>query len=238
MNFTKNNMNKNIVTYLDRDMEVKNISERDFIKEFEDNIKKLFIELFHIYKDNLKYEDLLEYMKSFLLYYDTLQEKKINHIELKEQLKSIMDIVFRDEDVNEVIKNIKLNLQNNNKVKNKNIKNNASRIKKQKIALNEYYNPPENNNEDNKNLYNLKNKAFKENIKDKKKYKNIDEDYEENEEDNKDKLITKKIEKLIEEENKKNEILELESKKNEILELKSKNNTIIKKKKIKIVSED
>ena len=107
MNFTKNNMNKNIVTYLDRDMEVKNISERDFIKEFEDNIKKLFIELFHIYKDNLKYEDLLEYMKSFLLYYDTLQEKKINHIELKEQLKSIMDIVFRDEDVNEVIKNIK-----------------------------------------------------------------------------------------------------------------------------------
>ena len=177
-------------------------------------------------------------MKSFLLFYDILQEKKINHIELKEQLKSIMDIVFRDEDVNEVIKNIKLNLQNNNKVKNKNIKNNASRIKKQKIALNEYYNPPENNNEDNKNLYNLKNKAFKENIKDKKKYKNIDEDYEENEEDNKDKLITKKIEKLIEEENKKNEILELESKKNEILELKSKNNTIIKKKKIKIVSED
>jgi predicted ATP-dependent endonuclease of OLD family len=40
-NFTKNNLNKNIVTYLDRDMEIKQLSEKDFLKEFEENIKEL-----------------------------------------------------------------------------------------------------------------------------------------------------------------------------------------------------
>ena len=95
MNFTKNNMNKNIVTYLDRDLEVKQISERDFIKEFENNIKKLCIELFHIHKNDISLDNLIEYMKSFLLFYDILQEKKINHIELKEQLKSIMAFVMK-----------------------------------------------------------------------------------------------------------------------------------------------
>ena len=50
-------------------------------------------------------------MKRFLLFYDILQEKKINHIELKEQLKSIMDYVFRDEDINEVIRKINIDFK-------------------------------------------------------------------------------------------------------------------------------
>ena len=168
MNFTKNNMNKNIVTYLDCDMEVKQISEREFIKEFEENIKKLCIELFHIHKDDISLDNLIEYMKSFLLFYDTLQEKKINHIELKEQLKSIMDYVFRDEDINEVIRKIKVDLQNNKDLKSEYIKNNTSRLKIKNKRLNEYYSIPNKDNTDNKNLNRIKETAIDKNIKDKK----------------------------------------------------------------------
>ena len=67
MNFTKNNMNKNIVTYLTKDMKFKTLSEREFVKEFEKNIRKLCIELFYIHKNNLSVKQLIDYMKSLLL---------------------------------------------------------------------------------------------------------------------------------------------------------------------------
>ena len=168
MNFTKNNMNKNIVTYLSRDMEVKQISEREFIKEFEENIKKLCIELFHIHKNDISLNDLIDYMKSFLLYFDILQEKKINHIELKEQLKSIMDYVFRDENINEVIKKIKVELQNNEELKIQCLKNNNSRLKAQKQRLNEYYFLPNEDNKDEKHLCKVKDISFNQNTDDRK----------------------------------------------------------------------
>ena len=168
MNFTKNNMNKNIVTYLDRDLEVKQISEKDFIKEFENNIKKLCIELFHIHKNDISLDNLIEYMKSFLLFYDILQEKKINHIELKEQLKSIMDYVFRDEDINEVIRKIKIDLQNNKELKEQYAKQTTIRQKEQRKRLNEYYIAPHKDDTDNKNLCKIKDIAYKKNNEDRK----------------------------------------------------------------------
>ena len=168
MNFTKHNMNKNIVTYLSRDMEVKQISEREFIKEFENNIKNLCIELFHIHKNDISLDNLIEYMKSFLLFYDILEEKKINHIELKEQLKSIMDYVFRDEDINEVIRKIKIDLQNNKELKEQYTKHNNIRQKNQSKRLYEYYSEPSKYNKDNKNLCKIKELAFKKNTEDRK----------------------------------------------------------------------
>jgi hypothetical protein len=168
MNFTKNNMNKNIVTYLDSDMEVKQISEREFIKEFENNIKKLCIELFHNHKNDISLDNLIEYMKSFLLFYDILQEKKINHIELKEQLKSIMDYVFRDEDINEVIRKIKIDLETNKELKLQYVNNNIIRQKEQSKRLNEYYSVPDKDNKDKKNLYRVKEISFKKNTEDRK----------------------------------------------------------------------
>jgi len=67
MNFTKHNMNKNIITYLSRDMEVKDVSEEEFYKIFLNNIKKLCIELFCIHKANISLDDLITYMQGFLL---------------------------------------------------------------------------------------------------------------------------------------------------------------------------
>jgi hypothetical protein len=105
-------------------------------------------------------------MKSFLLFYDILQEKKINHIELKEQLKSIMDYVFRDEDINEVIRKIKSDLQNNKELKEHYEKNNIIRQKVQRKRLNEYYSAPSIDNKDNKNLYKIKDIALTKNKED------------------------------------------------------------------------
>jgi len=167
MNFTKNNMNKNIVTYLSRDMEVKHISEREFIKDFESNIKKLCIELFHIHKNNISLDDLIEYMKSFLLFFDMLQENKINRIEIKEQLKSIMDYVFRDENINDVIKKINIELQNN-EYKVQRLNNNIPRVTDEKIRLNEYYVLPNKDNKDKKHLCKIKDISLESNIEYKK----------------------------------------------------------------------
>jgi hypothetical protein len=168
MNFTKNNMNKNIVTYLDRDMEVKQISEREFIKDFEANIKKLCIELFHIHKNDISLDNLIEYMQSFLLFYDILNEKKNNHIEIKEQLKSIMDYVFRDENINELIRKIKIDLQNNKELKEQCKNNIIIRETVENKRLNEYYIAPTKDNKDKKNLYIVKELSFEKNTKDRK----------------------------------------------------------------------
>jgi len=163
MNFTKNNMNKNIVTYLDNDMEIKQISEREFIKDFQENINKLCIELFFIHKNELSLNNLIENMASFLSNND-LQDNKSNNIEIKEQLKSIMDNVYREKDINEVIKTIKTDLQNNKELKNQCINNNNIRIKKQNIRLDDYYCIPEDTNKDERNLYKVKNISLKKNI--------------------------------------------------------------------------
>jgi hypothetical protein len=199
MNFTKNNMNKNIVTYLSRDMEVKHISEREFIKDFEANIKKLCIELFHIHKNNISLDDLIEYMKSFLLFFDMLQENKINRIELKEQLKSIMDYVFRDENINEVIKQIHIDLQNNN-IREQNLKHNVPRLKDENVRLSEYYSLT---NKDKNNLCKVKDIAITKNIEDKTNIleKSIKTKYNKNLnniklENNKEKLITHIVAKI------------------------------------------
>jgi hypothetical protein len=179
MNFTKNNMNKNIVTYLDYNMELKQISEREFIKEFEHNIKKLCIELFHIHKNDISLDDLIEYMKSLLLFYDTIQENKINHSEIKEELKCLIDFVFRDKDINEVIRKIKLDLQNDKELRIYYEKNNSFRLREQKKRLNEYYFAPNANTTDTKNLYKIKELAIQKNIEDRKNIleKNLKDKY-------------------------------------------------------------
>ena len=175
MNFTKNNMNKNIVTYLTKDMKFKTLSEREFIKEFEKNIKKLCIELFYIHKNNLSVKQLIDYMKSLLLYYEMLSDtkSKLNRIDLKEQLKSIMDSVFRNEEIKVILNKVKKDLLNNPELKNKGIKKNVKRTQEQDKGLDEHDFIPKEDNTDEKNLNRIKEKAYTENLADSKKYAKI-----------------------------------------------------------------
>ena len=173
MNFTKYNMNKNIVTYLSRDMELKTLSEREFIKEFEKNIRKLCIELFYIHKNNLSVKDLIECMKSLLLYYEMISDTKpkINRIELKEQLKSIMESIFRNEEIKIILKKVQKDILNNPKLKTHCIKENIKRTKEQIKGLDEHDYKPKEDNKDDKNLNRIKEQAFLLNLEDSKKYR-------------------------------------------------------------------
>ena len=172
MNFTKYNMNKNIVTYLSRDMELKTLSEREFIKEFEKNIKKLCIELFYIHKNNLSVNDLIEYMKSLLLYYEMISDTKpkLNRIELKEQLKSVMESVFRNEEIKVILKTVEKEILTNPKVKINSIKKNIKRTLSQNEALDDHDYKPKEDNKDEKNLNRIREKAISANLEDSKKY--------------------------------------------------------------------
>ena len=172
MNFTKHNMNKSIITYLAKDMELKTLSEREFIKEFENNIRKLCIELFYIHKNNLSVNELIECMKSLLLYYERLSDSKskLTKIDLKEQLKSIMDSVFRNEDIKVILKQVEKDLLNNPELKNKCKNKNVKRVKEQNKSLDDYYYKPKEDNADEKNLNRIKEKAFSDNISDNKKF--------------------------------------------------------------------
>jgi hypothetical protein len=175
MNFIKNNLNKNIVSYLASDMEIKTLSERDFIVEFEKNIKNLCIELFHIHKNELSIDDIVEYMKSFLLNYEIIYNSKQKLFELNEQFKSIMDCVFRNDDVKLILKNIEKDLLLNKDIKNDTIKKNKKRNSEQSKIIKEFNKPIEVNYIDVpdttleiKNLHNIKVKALKSLYNDKK----------------------------------------------------------------------
>ena len=180
MNFIKNNLNKNIVSYLASDMEIKTLSERDFIVEFEKNIKNLCIELFHIHKNELSIDDIVEYMKSFLLNYEIIYNSKQKLFELNEQFKSIMDCVFRNDDVKLILKNIEKDLLLNKDIKNDTIKKNKKRNSEQSKIIKEFNKPIESNFIDapdtsleNKNLHNIKVKALKSLYNDKKNINSI-----------------------------------------------------------------
>jgi len=165
MNFTKNNLNKNIVTYLSSNMEYKTLPERQFLKEYENNIKTLCIELFHIHKNKLTVTEMISYMTNYLEYINIVNNKKKQNIELQDQIKSIMDCIFRNEEVKLILKKLEANLLLNPEIKQTYLQKNNFRQEQQKQRLDEYNKEPNINNIDDSNLYKIKKKAIKNNNK-------------------------------------------------------------------------
>ena len=159
MNFTKNNMNKNIITYLGSDMEIKKLSEQEFIEELKHNMKSLCIELFQIHKNNLTLDELTNYMKILLLYYQMLNENKSKSTKLKHNIEATMDFVFRNEDVKAVFKTIEKDLKTNPELKKVLKQKNKERIIIKTERLNDYSKIPSNENNDDKCLNKIKVKA-------------------------------------------------------------------------------
>ena len=238
MNFTKQNTNKQIVTYLNNNMTIKRMSEKEFFKEFEENINKLCIELFYIYKDDLKYDDLIEYVKSFLMLNQLLFDKT-NYKILQNDLANVTDSLFRNKKIIDIINDIELNIETNDELKENYRRNNISRINQKSIATNNFYlkknKKNKEKNKDNKiNLNDVKNIAL-ENIKiDKQKqdnkYNNKDNrDIEYNE--NYNKLnIDKYNNKIINDRQKADDV--------ELLPIESNTNIKQKKKKVIVINDD
>ena len=238
MNFTKQNTNKQIVTYLNDNMKIKRMSEKEFFKEFEENIKKLCIELFYIYKDDLKYDDLIEYVKSFLMLNQLLFDKT-NYKILQNDLSNVTDSLFRNKKIIDIINDIELNIETNDELKENYRRNNISRIKQKSIATNNFYlkkkNKNKEKNKDNKiNLNDVKNTALEnikiDNQKQDNKYNNKDNrDIEYNE--NYNKLnIDKYNNKIINDRQKADDV--------ELLPIESNTNIKQKKKKVIVINDD
>jgi vacuolar-type H+-ATPase catalytic subunit A/Vma1 len=154
-------------------MEIKQLSEKDFLKEFEENIKDLCIELFHIHKKDLSINDLIEYMKTYLYYIQKVKDNKTTHIELREQIKSITDFVFRNEEVKLLLKKVEKELLLNKDLKKHCLRENIKRRNLQKESLDEYKFIPNDNIIDERNLNKIKNISLQKNLEDEKKEKGI-----------------------------------------------------------------
>ena len=96
---------------------------------------------------------------------------KINRIELKEQLKSIMESIFRNEEIKIILKKVQKDILNNPKLKTHCIKENIKRTKEQIKGLDEHDYKPKEDNKDDKNLNRIKEQAFLLNLEDSKKYR-------------------------------------------------------------------
>jgi hypothetical protein len=165
MSFYKNNQNKTIVSYLDKNLDIVSISEKEFIKELKTNIINLSIELFHIFKSEVNIDELICYMRNFLCCQDSIKETN-NDEDLKKSLQAIVDKIFRDDEIKQSIKQFEKNLKQNPKLL-KSTKCKIENILHDKFnKINEFYKPILTNDNikyitsTEKNLYDIRKQAF------------------------------------------------------------------------------
>ena len=173
--FCKINQNKSVVTYLDKNLDVINVSESEFIEELKRNINNLAIEMFHIFKSKLTIDELVLYMRNLLLCQEPYKgiNNKSSNIKLNKSLNAIVDSIFRDDEIKQVLLNIESITKKDSDIIIP-FKEKSLDTHKQKFSIiKEYSTDPlqisSNNNElviiDKKNLFTIKEKAFLENEK-------------------------------------------------------------------------
>lgn len=106
INFYKNNLNKNIIIYISKNIKKEIITENEFINILIENIGEISIKLYNILKDNLNEDEILVFDNNFFEY-----QKKINIKKDKTIIKNIklfLDSVFRNKEIRNKLKNIKI----------------------------------------------------------------------------------------------------------------------------------
>ena len=168
MNFCKQNQNKFVITYLDKNFDIVNITETKFIEELKYNINNLAIELFHIFKSQLNVDELISYMRNLLVCQENIYFNKTGNATIKHDFIAIIDKLFRDTSIRDDLMKIESEIKNNDDMKKILKSKYENRVKDKYKRLNEYYKKPkpiQNNEIDNKNLYKIKEKAIE--LKDK-----------------------------------------------------------------------
>ena len=180
MSFCKPNQNKAIVSYIDKNVEIVNATEKEFIDELKYNINNLAIELFHIFKSKLDINELVGYMQNLLLCQEEIYNNKNANSDFKHSLASIVDKIFRDNDIKEKLKILEKDVKNNNDISTNYKLQLKDRIQTQNNRLDEFYNNPTSKQKeitngngnakqktevlDDKNLYMIKKKANEANM--------------------------------------------------------------------------
>jgi len=161
ISFYKNNLNKKIVSYLNKNMEITKISEKQFIVNLKYLLQDLCIELFYMFKNQLSHQELLKYMKNLISHQNLLginNGKNVVSQEVTDAITNLLDDAFRNNDIKIAIEAMIAHINSNKKIKNTVITKNTT-INDNKVKIIKEYEKANKNNKDSKNLYNLKIKA-------------------------------------------------------------------------------
>jgi len=161
ISFYKNNLNKKIVSYLNKNMEITKISEKQFILNLKYLLQDLCIELFYMFKDKLSNQELLKYMKNLISHQNLISinnGKNVVSQEVTDAITNLLDDAFRNNDIKIAIEAMIAHINSNKKIKNTVITKNKT-INDNKVKIIKEYEKANQNNKDSKNLYNLKIKA-------------------------------------------------------------------------------
>jgi len=116
ISFYKHNLNKQIISFLSKNMEIEKIDEKGFIIQFTQLLEDTCILLFYQHKEQLTEQELIKYMKRLVEYQDTIlyERNGIVQTDTKNCILNLMDTAFRNKDIKynieKIIKDLKENM--------------------------------------------------------------------------------------------------------------------------------
>lgn len=163
ISFYKNNLNKQLVSYLNMNMEIKKTDETAFIVYLKNILQDLCIQLFFIFKDQIPRKELLKYMQNLVEHQTQLYNEESFDKKFKSRITALLDDAFRKKDIRIAIENLVENINQNINQKNQLVTINKAHITNKNKIINEYYSSKKNSTEDQTNglsLVKLKNEAI------------------------------------------------------------------------------
>lgn len=179
ISFYKYNLNKKIITFLSKNMEIERIKEQDFIMQFKRLLEDTCILLFYQYREQLNLDELIKYMKRLVEYQDMIMcdtNTSLNE-KTKDCIIYLMDFAFRNKEIKYSIDKTISDLKNNKDLKNQLLEQINNEDDKRNGIINEYNyrgrdkKDSSESDASNRLLYKLRNKV-KEEIKKDDKEKN------------------------------------------------------------------
>ena len=113
MSFYKHNLNKQIISFLSKNMEIEKIDEKGFIYQFTRLLEDTCILLFYQHREELSEAELIKYMKRLVEYQDTIlcERNGVLQTDTKNCILNLMDTAFRNKEIKynieKIIKDLK-----------------------------------------------------------------------------------------------------------------------------------
>jgi len=141
ISFYKNNLNKQIVSYLNKNLEIKLIDEKVFLNKLRDFLEDLCIQLFHNFRDQLSEDELIQYMRNLVEYQNIVSSDYEHYItkKTKSSLSRLLEYAFRNKDIKMAIDNLIKQLKTDIQTKMQLIKEHKYEDTKRCEISNEFY---------------------------------------------------------------------------------------------------
>ena len=142
ISFYKNNLNKQIVSYLNKNLEIKLMDEKIFLNKLRDFLEDLCIQLFHNFRDQLSEDELIQYMRNLVEYQNIVSSDYEHHItkNTKSSLSRLLDYAFRNKEIKMAIENLIKQLKCDIQAKTQLIKEHKCEDERRCLVSNEFYN--------------------------------------------------------------------------------------------------